>query len=79
MTEDQRVVETETISKLTCLRCGGSWFPRGTKLPKFCAICNNSRWNQPRKEKKSKAAKDSTGHRTASLGPVAQADRASVF
>lgn len=40
---------TDTIGKLTCLRCGYEWYPlRPTPPPKVCPNCNNRKWNTPK-------------------------------
>ena len=41
---------------LTCLRCEGSWVPRGLEPPANCPRCNSPAWDRPRVGN-SKAAK----------------------
>lgn len=34
------------ITKLKCLRCGHSWFPRSEKLPSVCGKCKSKYWRE---------------------------------
>ena len=45
---------TRSISVLTCLRCGGKWYPRGTDKPRTCPKCGSPYWDIPRKPVKVK-------------------------
>jgi hypothetical protein len=37
-------------SRLICLRCDHSWYPRNpNNKPKFCPGCNSPYWNRPRR------------------------------
>jgi len=40
--------------KLTCLRCGHTWFPRQAGAPICCASCGSPYWNKPRKNPNAK-------------------------
>ena len=46
------------LPTLTCLRCGYSWFPRSTQLPKVCPNrkCKSPYWNRKRRTLKQNAA-----------------------
>ena len=37
-----------TLTELTCLRCGYTWFPRRPELPKVCAKCVSPYWDKPK-------------------------------
>lgn len=39
------------MQKLTCLRCGHTWYPRIEK-PVQCPRCKTLAWNKPRKTKR---------------------------
>ena len=39
------VVMKETVSELTCDRCGHRWKPRYDSLPKVCPECKRTDWN----------------------------------
>lgn len=43
----------EEIEVQTCLRCGHSWKPESTRLPKTCSNpkCRSPYWNKPRQVK----------------------------
>jgi len=43
-----------TLTKLKCLRCGYTWFPRKPEPPQACANpkCRSPYWNKPRKNKR---------------------------
>ena len=36
------------ISKLTCKRCGNSWWPRSETTPKTCPSCRSELWAVPK-------------------------------
>ncbi len=37
------------ISELECKRCGGKWWPRSPKKPKYCSICHSPNWQTQKK------------------------------
>jgi len=39
----------EKIRKLTCNRCGWSWWPRSASPPGVCPACNSPYWDKPRR------------------------------
>jgi hypothetical protein len=41
--------ETKTITKLHCLRCRGSWWPKIDYPPKECPRCKSRLWQTPPK------------------------------
>ena len=43
---------TTKITKLTCLRCGHSWWPKTPDRPMLCAKCRSAYWERPKKNKK---------------------------
>ncbi len=53
---------TLVIPQLKCKRCGHTWFPRITRLPKKCAGCQTPYWNRdrimPRKTKTGRKGKN---------------------
>ena len=40
-----------SIKKLTCRRCGYSWWPRTDKKPKLCPACKSRKYSQLPKAK----------------------------
>ena len=36
---------SELIEKLNCIKCGCSWWPRSSSLPKVCTKCKSKNWN----------------------------------
>ena len=37
------------IDRLTCTRCGHTWFPRTETPPRHCPRCNSPYWAKARK------------------------------
>jgi len=47
--------ETKIIlTKLKCLRCNHSWYPREEEYPKVCPKCKSAWWSEPKKQSKNK-------------------------
>jgi hypothetical protein len=44
-------LKREELYKQKCLRCGYTWFPKSTKLPKTCPKCKSPYWMKPRQVK----------------------------
>uniref|UniRef100_A0A6M3LPS8 Rubredoxin-like domain-containing protein n=1 Tax=viral metagenome TaxID=1070528 RepID=A0A6M3LPS8_9ZZZZ len=38
-----------SIKKLTCKRCGYSWWPRTDKKPKLCPACKSRKYDEDKK------------------------------
>jgi hypothetical protein len=49
--------ETKVITKCHCEHCLGSWWPTVEGIPKQCPLCHSLNWNQPRKYKVKKLAR----------------------
>lgn len=47
----------DSITKLTCNRCGKSWWPKSPKLPLQCPKCRSPYWNRERKHPKKEEGK----------------------
>jgi hypothetical protein len=61
--------ETKTITKLHCLRCRGSWWPKIDYPPKECPRCKSRLWQtppklgmRPRKKIRAEGEEGHTGH-----------------
>jgi len=37
------------MERLTCLRCGHTWYARTPELPIVCAACKSYKWRTPKK------------------------------
>ncbi len=46
---------TDSLSQLTCLRCGHTWWPRTPGRPGVCPQCKNREWDKPKEGPTTKA------------------------
>jgi hypothetical protein len=53
------------IPQLKCKRCGHTWLPRITRLPKKCAGCQSPYWNRDRLKPLTKHTKAAAAAATA--------------